>query len=444
MLFLSAVLITSCAEKDKNSNNQQHVKNSSSQGSSVSSAEEDSNKVDSSTSSSEKNDDTQKDNEKTNSTGKDNNDSNSGSSLNKDNDNAVSPKREEVISNSSSGGGNNENNVHLNYPAVVTDKSLTKYWNIIDAVAEAGQVYYNDNFSKTRLIANNGYLYNWASKEKIDVNYLIKNGYLSSKYANSGCEVLLLNCDDFNNYDTVSLKDSECGLTVFVSLKNPNDNSYLIATSKSMGGSLSASQYAALLNSYYQDHGPVSRLYPDTDTYNRILNFISMYEAKYEDYYVRSVYLDDKYAFVTLSPASNTADIREYILKKSNSIWEVAYSSLEKEPRMLVAVNKKLPDFNISMLPACSTYDYRNSIDTSNSEVLSKLMSEKIIKSENYVKYICSTSKYAYVNLKNELKFLCIKENGEWSIIQVASCDDAERKMLSKSRTAPVFIILDK
>lgn len=441
MLFLSAFLITSCGNKDKNNNNQQSVGNNSSQSSSLSSADGKTEQGSSSASSSEGKDDTHKDDKNANDTS-DNNKSNSSS---KDSNEAVSQKRKEVISETSSGNekGNKGAN-YLNYPAAVTDKSLIKYWNIIDAVAEAGQIYYNDNFSKTRLITNDGYLYNSASKEKIDVTYLIKNGYLSSQYINCGCEVLLLNCDDFNNYDTVSLKDSECGLTVFVALKNPNNNSYLIATSKSMGGSLSASQYVALLNSYYQNHGSISRLYPQTETYDRILSFISMYEAKYEDYCVRSVYMDNKYAFVTLSPAGSTKDVREYILKKSNSIWEVVYSEIEKEPRVLIAVNKTLPDFNISMLPACSVYEYRNSINSSNSEVVSKLISQGRINSSSDVQYISSTSNYAYVILKNQIKYLCIRENDNWNVMQVASCDEAERRMLSKSYDAPVFIILDK
>lgn len=361
----------------------------------------------------------------------------------KKNDDTVSVKRQNAVSGTSSksSGGKTEQVI---YPTAVTDKNLTKYWNIIDAVAEAGQVYYNDNFSKTSLITENGYLYNAASKDKVDVAYLIKKGYLASKYADCGCDVLLLNCSDFDRYDTVSLKNSEEGLTVFVALKNPENASFLVATSKSMGGSLSASQYYALLNGYSQNHGSVSRLFSNTDTYNRILSFISMYEAKYEDYCVRNINIDNKYAFVTLSSASNTNDVKEYILKKSNSIWEVVYGNVEKEPRMLIAVNKKLPDFNIEMLPACGVYSYRGSIRSSNIDIVKKLAEYGFIQSNSDITYFCETQGYAYIVLKNEVKILCVMENDQWKPMQMASGYDAEKKMLSISSSAPVFIVLDK
>ena len=79
------------------------------------------------------------------------------------------------------------------------------------------------------------------------------------------------------------------------------------------------------------NHGTVRRLTPSNSEYDRILSCIKMYESKYEDYFVRSITIDDKYAFVVLSGRSNAATIREYILRYDNGIWEVVMDDLEAE-----------------------------------------------------------------------------------------------------------------
>ena len=76
-----------------------------------------------------------------------------------------------------------------------------------------------------------------------------------------------------------------------------------------------------------------------------------MYEGKYDSYYVRNITVDSKYAMVILSPQSDIGAVKQYILKKSNGIWEVVYDGLEKEPRLAMAINKSIPDFNLSIIP---------------------------------------------------------------------------------------------
>lgn len=326
----------------------------------------------------------------------------------------------------------------------LTDSSLQDEWEALDAIAEAGQNYYMENFSKTRVITKNGYLYNKASEELIDVRYLVANGYLESKYVAACAEVLLLDCDDFRHYDKFSLKSWETGLTVFASLKHPSSNVYLITTSKSAGGALSASQYAALLNSYYQNHGAVGRIYSGVEEYSRILNFISMYESKYENYYVRSIISDNKYAMVVLSGQSNTADIKQYILKRSGSIWEVVLAGLESDPRVIITVNKTLPDYNITMLPAYTINDFLGSLSKDKYELTSEMISRGMISGTEDIKYIAGTTNYCYIILGNEIKYICNYTGEKWNIVQVTSSDEAQNKMLAISKTSPTFIILDR
>ncbi|MGL4791698.1 MAG: hypothetical protein ACRCW1_09835, partial [Anaerotignaceae bacterium] len=327
------------------------------------------------------------------------------------------------------------------------DSTLTNYWKAIDEIANVAQNYYSENFSKTRVITKDGYLYNKASEEKIDVPYLIANDYLYSIYENYGaadCNVLLLKAEDLKGFDNFDLKSTEKGLTVFVSLKHPTSNMYLLTTSKSEGGVLTASQYASLLNNYYQNHGSVGRLYPETGDYNRILSFVSMYESRYENYFVRSITKDNKYATVVLSRASNTADIKQYILKKTGNIWEVVMEGIENEPRVLVSVNKNIPDFNLNILPDYTINDFRNSLNKNQYEIIAELVNKNYISSSDEIQYIAGARNFTYILLKNEVKYLCIDNGNGYNIVKVASSVEAENKMLAISKTAPIFIVLDK
>ncbi|HIW48156.1 MAG TPA: hypothetical protein H9687_02605 [Firmicutes bacterium] len=326
----------------------------------------------------------------------------------------------------------------------INDPALTKQWNILDETATTAQKYYTENFSKTRLITKDGYLYNKAAEARLDIDYFVAEGDLPSSYRNQGVEILLLNCDDLRHYDGFVLKSSETGLAVFAAMKHPTENVYLLTTGKSAGGALTAAQYSALLNSYRQSHGAIGRLYPGAEQYSRILSFISMYESQYEQYAVRSIISDDKYAIATLSPADSTGQIREYVLERNGSIWEVVVAGLESDPRAVITVNRALPDFNLNMLPAYCINDYRNSINTSNLSIVNQLLSDGKLSGQTEVKYICSTSNFGYVVLANEVKYLCTATGDGWNIVLVSGPDEAREKMLATSKTAPTFIILDQ
>ncbi len=323
------------------------------------------------------------------------------------------------------------------------DEKLKKQWSIVDTVAKAGQVYYNDYFSKNKIITKNGYMYNLSSGRKADVTYLVETGYLSSEYLNSGCELFLLLSEDVKNMGSVRLGGAEHGLTAFAVLKNPYENSYLISSGASDGGIISSAEYNNILSEYNQKHGSVSRIYPDSGEYNRILNFINMYEGKYEQYFARSVVRDDKYCFVTLSPQSDSGNIKQYILKNSKGIWEVVCTGLEKEPRLTVFVNKTVPDFNTDMLPDWSVYDFKDSINKYKNDVLILMSQRGLITGSADIEYICGATNYYYIVLKNKVKYIARYNGTTWEYNQVSSNYDAESQLSGYGNVIPIFIVWD-
>ncbi len=326
----------------------------------------------------------------------------------------------------------------------LTDPALLETWNELDDIALAGQTYYTENFSKTRIITKDGYLYNKAAEEKIDLRYLVAKGYLSSKYVTKKCDLLLLKASDLKNYSSLYIKDSETELVVAAAVPHPNENMYLLTTARSAGGAISSAQYASLLNGYYQNNGTVGHLSYGAADYERILSFISMYESKYEEYFVRSITSDNKYAVVILSETSTPSDVRQYVLRRSGSIWEVVMSGLETDPRALISVNKALPDFNLNLLPEYTINDYLVSLNKDKSQLVGEMTAKGYITGAADIEYICGTSNFVYIVLKNEQKYICNNTGSEWNVVQVSTSSEAISKMLSINKSAPTFIVLDR
>lgn len=324
----------------------------------------------------------------------------------------------------------------------VVDDGLSEYWDTLSNIVESGQNYYTEYFSKTRLISKNGKLYNKAAELYVDTNFLCDSEGLESKYRGVDADVLLLYGSDLQKYSELSIKSADSGLTVFAASKHPTEDKYLITSSESRGGVLSGTKYRALLNKYSQKHGTIKRLHNDNSEYDRILTFISMFESKYEKYYVRNITVDDKYASVVLSSQSNTSDVRQYILVKDNNFWEVVMDGIEKEPRVVVAVNKKLPDFNVDMLPSYTINDF--SMKSNFSDVYQILLDNFYIENINELGYVAGTSNYSYIASSSGIKYLFMVNSKGWYVSKVETPDEAYNLMIANDKNAPTFLIPDR
>ena len=324
------------------------------------------------------------------------------------------------------------------------DKELQPYWNSINDIASAAQNYYTENFNKIRLVSKNGVLYDATNDRTIDTSVLVGTGHLAAKYKTFNCSILLLKTEDIKQFKGINLANDGKGLAVFAVCQNPKGNSYLLTTARSKGGKISTTDYISVLGDYGQNHGAAGRLMSGTEEYNRILNFLSMYEGKFGKYYVRSVTKDNKYAVVVLSSQADVNDVKQYILRKENNVWEVVMDKLENESRVIVAVNKKLPDFNPELLPQYTIYDYKKTMLTDYTGVLHVLVRDKYVKSIADVKYIAGAGDYCYIVLENEVKYICYSGEYDWEINQVAELSSAVNFMTKKETNAPTFIIWDR
>ena len=330
-------------------------------------------------------------------------------------------------------------------PSQTTSHVVTAYdenWSALLAVAKAGQAYYTEYFSKTRLISKDGFLYNYASNTSINVKYLCDNEGLNSKYKNDDSSVLLIYGSDLKAYSGVSVKKAEEGLTVFTAKKYGGESKYMVSSASGRCGVILESQYKSLLYKYNQNHGGISRITKNSDEYERILTFIRMYEGKYETYSVRSMVCDNKYAMVILSPNSNKADLRQYILMKTDNIWEVVMSDIEIEPRLLVAVNKVIPDYNTDMIPAYTIADY--TIKTDFSDINKILFDKQLITNINQVIYVAGTTTHCYVELFRGNGYLFTRADGDWQHKAVENTKEAFNLLINQGKSKPIFILPDE
>lgn len=323
------------------------------------------------------------------------------------------------------------------------DPALSSYWTKLESTARAGQNYYSEYYTKTRVITKNGYLYNYAASTQITTDYLVNEGRLSSSATSSDISVMLMYGRNIATYggNSVYITNTDREFTVFAFMKVPGEDKYIFTSANGSYGSMSTSAYNSLMAAYSMNHGTIRRLTPSNSEYDRILSCIRMYESKYEQYFVRSISVDDKYAFVVLSARANSATIREYILRYDNGIWEVVMDDLESEGRLPVTVNKALPDFNMDMLPSYSIKDY--TMLTDYTAVMEALTKAGYYAKDDTFYYFCGTEDFCYMITDSGKRFLCHNNNGTWDCYRVLDYYDALSRLQSLSSNPPTFILLD-
>lgn len=333
----------------------------------------------------------------------------------------------------SNNGTNSKNNNYIN--------KNSKDWNTIDNIVYAANNYYQNYYNKTKLISLNGKLYNSSSNEYIDSAFLVNNSELSGEYIDSKVELFLVYGKDISKFENVTIKSSDMDLGIF-GVKKSSDNIYLISSIKSSGGIMSFEEYNTLLSTYNQSHGIVRRLNPSSEEYKRIITFVKIYEGSFEEYFVRSVTCDDKYASVIFSTQEQPNKIKHYILIKENNFWEVLINDLESSSRSVLKVNKEIPDLNLNILPDYEVSNFKTDLDKTS--FLNSLINLNYISNEDDISYISGTSNYCYVINKNGTRFLGILKENNWSISNILNYTEAYNKMKSYDTNAPTFILLDE
>lgn len=311
----------------------------------------------------------------------------------------------------------------------------------LTAVAAAAQQDYRVNGPKRGWMSKNGKLYGYYDGCYITPAMLVKEGYLQSGLDTSGYEILLIEGSDLERYDGVSVPSGSRGFCVFAAVKQ--NGKYLLASAKGKAGQITQSEYISLLSKYNQSHGSIGRLSSASAEYGRILNYICLYEGRFADFYVREIRKDNKYAVVTFSYTSNTANIKQYILKNDSGFWEVVYPNVQMDAYPINAINKLIPDFNVDVLPKYNLSAWRNLVTAEQGGAVAALFSKYYITSKSEIQYQCATANCAYFRLTDGSRYVAYSNGEYWTAAPVSSDIAAKNYFMERTGADYSFIILD-
>ena len=318
----------------------------------------------------------------------------------------------------------------------------TMQLNNLKSVASAGQSAYNDLGTKLGWICKNGKLYAYYTGQTVTTDTLVSNGYLESGLSASDYEILLVDGRDLAEYEGAEVPAESMNLCVFAASKQP-DGTYLLASAAGRAGQISSVSYNRLLARYNQNHGTMGRLSSASAEYGRILNFVGLYEGSLEDYFVREIRKDNKYAVVTFSSKKNTADVKQHVLRNDNNFWEVVYTNLQNVYYPVTSINRALPDFNPSLLPDYNLAVWKSYIVRRDQALVNTMISKKLITDESQIYYQCGTDQYFYMVLTNGSRYVAYKIDGVWQVTHVNSDYEANNFISARTGQDYGFILLD-
>ena len=318
----------------------------------------------------------------------------------------------------------------------------TMQLNNLKSVASAGQSAYNDLGTKLGWICKNGKLYAYYTGQTVTTDTLVSNGYLESGLSADDYEILLVDGRDLAEYEGAEVPAESMNLCVFAASKQ-SDGTYLLASAAGRAGQISSVSYNRLLARYSQNHGTMGRLSSSSAEYGRILNFVGLYEGSLEDYFVREIRKDNKYAVVTFSSKKNTADVKQHVLRNDNNFWEVVYTNLQNVYYPVTSINRALPDFNPSLLPDYNLAVWKSYIVRRDQSLVNTMISKRLITDESQIYYQCGTDQYFYMVLTNGSRYVAYKIDGVWQVTHVNSDYEANNFISARTGQDYGFILLD-
>ncbi len=324
------------------------------------------------------------------------------------------------------------------------NEAVNQYWTKLRNVAQSASAYYIGYAEQAGLISKGGKMYHSKSGEYVGIQYLCKNAGMDTQLIEFSCDVLLINGSDLASYSGAEVSSGSMGFGVFTAARQPSGSKIMLSSPEGSAGMISEEDYRGLLKSYSQQHGTINELASAGAEYQRILNFLRVYDGRYDQYYVRSVMADNKYAVVTLSTQASPLNVKQYILVNDSNFWEVVMEGLEKQSNQMLAVNKKLPDFNLDILPPFQIAVNKNNMKADYSDVHKAMIYDGVIQDVAQIRYQCGTTKYCYVVLYSGEKFLAASNGDSWKVRSVSSGRQAYHMMQKDGVEQLAFILWEE
>lgn len=295
--------------------------------------------------------------------------------------------------------------------------------------------YYIKNRTKKQLITAYGMLYNAEKKTTVTATDLKSEGIIDGEEdVLNNLDILLLAPKDVQQYCS-GVDSGSSELEIFLGF-NSKDGYYVVNDSYEPF-ILEPKPYADMVMSYSYTNGAVRNPVKGDNDYTDILSVIPFDE----EYDVKHIACDNKYAVVVLGGLRNTTMIKEYVLTKEAGGWEVAVDGVEAMTDVKVNINSLYPKMEIGLLPEYEISSYGQIQNNFESYVQSLIQLKMISNSDLPVTYSCGARGFAYMECGDKKLLGCVNEKQQIEFYEVKNYTEAIAYMMEFSDNPPVFIL---
>lgn len=312
-------------------------------------------------------------------------------------------------------------------------------YGVMSQINEACYNYYNNGNENKNLISVYGYLYDDGAEDIVTAEGLLEAGVISCDDEYTNMDILLIKPSSLSIYEGIDINIGDNELELYTALKLKDG--YLISSYNNKGGILTTEQYKELLFSYVYEHGAIKNPKSGDAVYEDIMSVVAK-ESGFNKFDVKHIACDDLYAAVVVGDGNNSVDIREYVLTKIDSSWEIILSGLEKEKDIRWLVNYNYPDMELGLLPKYTIAEYGTVKQGFNPYIESLIELGMVSDGDLPEIYSCGVGKFVYFQFESGKKLLgCVDDNNKLEFFEVGDTEEAIKYMLSYQDTPPVFIL---
>ncbi len=303
-------------------------------------------------------------------------------------------------------------------------------------MASEAQKYIDANRQARTLTSQYGLLYSYTDKANVLPSEVSEDIKLPEETKNEMDILYILPSDVDKITQKTAFGANSQMLAAIVSVNTKEG--YYMADNMGNEAVLSEEEMKNLLLSYSPAHGQIVNPPRNSEAHTAIITAANI---QGENFDIKHIACDDKYAVVVANDVNNPADIREYALKNENG-WHIMGDNLAKDENSYVTVNYAAPDMDMGLMPIYNIANF-NAITTDKiSDVADSLIElGSLTEEDKQTMYACSCGRFVYIEPQNGKKLVgYIDDNAKLNFNESEDINSVIAYMLSCHEDPPVFI----
>lgn len=329
------------------------------------------------------------------------------------------------------------------------DKTTDEINELLLANSKAMNLYMSKYAKYSNYISRYGFLCEYYNSFYLTQEDLVELDYLDEEMLNEN--IVFLYIKPSSIFDDVSYSGSSSSdienYEIYTAYENLDGVHIANTTNEDFTMLILRAEFDLILDKYNFYYGEIKGIKENSSDHLEIIDLIRQQNNRDEtqEYDVRYLFKDDKYAVATVSPKGDTRSVTQYILEKNENSWEVAIANVEKLSNFAVDINKILPNFNLELLKDCNIESFRGYIDRIDIEAVidAMILSGAISEENRETDFATSSDDFIYVEFKTGEKFIGSKYlNDEvFTVYPIKDYTEAILLLEKLHRKPPLFIV---